>query len=137
MSKRTEFDMSSEAIAGRLKETGELGDLWIRLRRAECLGSVNAKHSAQGDGHPGRTTEWRMSLSDWEEREEWVEWALKTPEERFIESAKLWQTYLALGGSLDPEPDSESPFDFPELQRAVSPDGRSGVHFIRRGGFQS
>lgn len=73
----------------------------------------------------------------WEEEDEWVEWARMTPAERYLESAKLWATYLALGGSLDPEPDSQSPFDFPELQRAVSPDGRSGVHFIRRGGVQS
>jgi hypothetical protein len=33
-----------------------------------------------------------------------------TPEERFSESMKLWDTYLALGGSLEPEPDTQSPF---------------------------
>ena len=62
------------------------------------------------------------------------EWALMTPQERYIESGKLWAVYLGMGGSLDPEPDSQSPFDFPQLERAVPPDGRSGVHIIRRGG---
>ena len=64
--------------------------------------------------------------------DEQAEWAKLTPQQRYIESCKLWSTYLALGGSLDPEPDSQSPFDFPELERAVPADGRSGVHFVRR-----
>ncbi|MCY3004691.1 MAG: hypothetical protein NTV29_01790 [Planctomycetota bacterium] len=34
-----------------------------------------------------------------------------TPLERWDESAKLWQFYLDAGGSLDPEPDSQGPFD--------------------------
>ena len=67
---------------------------------------------------------------DWNEEQK--EWAMLSPAQRYVESSKLWSTYLALGGSLDPEPDSQSPFDFPELQRAVSADGRSGVHFVRR-----
>jgi hypothetical protein len=29
-----------------------------------------------------------------------------SPHERFLESAKLQETYLRLGGSLEPEPDS-------------------------------
>lgn len=64
--------------------------------------------------------------------EEEAEWAKLTPQQRYIESCKLWSTYLALGGSLDPEPDSQSPFHFPELECAVPVDGRSGVHFVRR-----
>jgi hypothetical protein len=64
--------------------------------------------------------------------EEQAESAKLTPQERYIESCKLWSTYLALGGSLDPEPDSQSPFNFPELECAVPADGRSGVHFVRR-----
>ncbi len=66
------------------------------------------------------------------DNEEQLEWAKLTPEKRFIESSKLWSTYLYLGGSLDPQPDSQSPFDFQEMQCAVSVNGRSGVHFIRR-----
>ena len=62
------------------------------------------------------------------------EWALLSPQERFIESSKLWAVYLSWGGSLDPEPDSQSPFDCEELERAIPFNGRSGVHIIRRGG---
>ena len=43
---------------------------------------------------------------------EWAEWYQLTPVQRWLESEKLWQTYLALGGSLDPEPDPQSPFLF-------------------------
>ena len=46
------------------------------------------------------------------ENEEQADWARLTPVQRYIESCKLWPTYLALGGSLDPQPDSRSPFDF-------------------------
>ena len=42
--------------------------------------------------------------------EEWAEWYRLTPAERWTETEKLWQVYLALGGSLDPEPDTQSPF---------------------------
>ena len=41
---------------------------------------------------------------------EWAEWYRLTPVQRWLESEKLWQTYLTLGGSLDPEPDTQSPF---------------------------
>lgn len=49
------------------------------------------------------------------------EWAAMTPQERWAQSTMLWEFYLSMGGSLDPEPDSQSPFDFEELQRAVPP----------------
>ena len=42
--------------------------------------------------------------------EEWEEWYRLTPLERWEESQKLWAFYLSVGGSLDPEPDSQSPF---------------------------
>lgn len=38
------------------------------------------------------------------------EWLSLTPAQRFIETTKLWELYLALGGSLDPEPNPQSPF---------------------------
>jgi hypothetical protein len=41
---------------------------------------------------------------------EWADWYALSPQQRFLESEKLWRTYLALGGSLDPEPDTHSPF---------------------------
>jgi len=60
------------------------------------------------------------------------EWAAMTPQERWVESAKLWDFYLSMGGSLDPAPDSQSPFDFEELQRAVPPIRRLGSRAARR-----
>ncbi len=42
---------------------------------------------------------------------EWQDWAELTPQERFAESQKLWEVFLLMGGSLDPEPDSQSPFN--------------------------
>ena len=66
---------------------------------------------------------------DNEERDDWLR---LTPAQRYVESGKLWDVFIGFGGSLDPEPDSQSPFDFPEMRRPVSPDGRTGVHFIRR-----
>ena len=43
-------------------------------------------------------------------REEWAAWYRLTPQARWRESEKLWEVYLYLGGSLDPEPDTQSPF---------------------------
>jgi hypothetical protein len=65
--------------------------------------------------------------------EEWAEWYRLSPVQRWVESEKLWQTYLALGGSLDPEPDTQSPF-FDAHASCPSPaDGRKGVRIHRRG----
>jgi hypothetical protein len=67
--------------------------------------------------------------------ERWEEWYRMTPLERWHESQKLWQFYLAMGGSLDPEPDSQSPF-YPFVASGSSPsDGRSGLRVIRRSGI--
>jgi len=41
-----------------------------------------------------------------------VEWLRLTPTERMRQTTKLWKLYIALGGSLDPEPDPQSPFHF-------------------------
>lgn len=41
-----------------------------------------------------------------------AEWLSLTPAQRFLETTKLWEFYIALGGSLDPEPDPQSPFYF-------------------------
>ena len=40
------------------------------------------------------------------------EWLSITPRRRILETTKLWRLYLSLGGSLDPESDSQSPFYF-------------------------
>ncbi len=64
--------------------------------------------------------------------EEQAEWYSLTPLERWRESEKLWQTYLSLGGSLDPEPDTQSPFFDPDESRPRTVDGRPGVRVVRR-----
>ena len=67
--------------------------------------------------------------------DEWAEWYAMTPAERLEESSKLWRTYLELGGSLDAEPDPQSPFHDPEEWRALALDGRAGVRVVRRCGI--
>ena len=65
---------------------------------------------------------------------EWAEWYFLTPQERWRETSKLWETYLALGGSLEPEPDTQSPFFDAEEWRALCADGRPSVGVLRCGG---
>lgn len=65
--------------------------------------------------------------------DEWLEWYTMTPAERWKETERLWSFYLAAGGSLDPEPDSQSPFDNRIAQRSLPSDGRTGVRVVRGG----
>jgi hypothetical protein len=67
--------------------------------------------------------------------EEWQEWYRMRPQDRWLESERLWGTFLALGGSLDPEPDSQSPFNDAATWGALSSDGRPGVRSLRRSGI--
>ena len=46
-------------------------------------------------------------------------WYGMTPEPRWKESLKLWSFCPQVGGSLDPKPDTRSPFDTPPSQRPV------------------
>jgi hypothetical protein len=64
---------------------------------------------------------------------EQADWAAMTPGERFTESMKLWDTYLSMGGSLDPDPDSQSPFFDPDEWREEFGHGRASVRVLRRG----
>ncbi len=73
-------------------------------------------------------------ITPWIDDGELLDWYRLSPLERWRESEKLWAFYISVGGSLDPEPDSDSPFDSFYTQRARAADGRSGVHIIRRGG---
>ena len=66
--------------------------------------------------------------------DEWAEWYRLSPLRRWKESQKLWAFFLEAGGSLDPEPDSQSPFDAAFAPRALSAHGRPGVRLLRRGG---
>jgi hypothetical protein len=63
---------------------------------------------------------------------EWAEWYALTPQQRFARSMELWEIYLAYGGSLDPDPDTQSPF-FDEAEwRANVTNGGPSVRLIRR-----
>jgi hypothetical protein len=65
--------------------------------------------------------------------DEWKEWISLTPLERLRRSEQMFADYLAMGGSLDPDPDPTSPFDFPELWRAGATHGRAGLRVLRGG----
>ncbi len=65
--------------------------------------------------------------------DEWKEWLELTPIERFRQSEKLFAQYLAMGGSLDPDPDPTSPFYDPDQWRPGAAYGRAGLRVLRRG----
>ena len=65
---------------------------------------------------------------------EWAEWYRMTPQERWAAQDQMWATYLALGGSLDPEPDSQSPFFDADECRELFADGGTGDRAVRRSG---
>lgn len=67
--------------------------------------------------------------------DEVLEWYRMSPQERWAESMRLWDTFYLLGGQLEPEPDSQSPFDDAGTRRAEPADGRPGVRAVRRGGI--
>lgn len=59
---------------------------------------------------------------DWEDLvgPEWAAWYAMTPQERCRESQKLWETFVAAGGSLDPHPGPQSPFYDPDERRPTA-----------------
>jgi hypothetical protein len=65
---------------------------------------------------------------------EWAEWYRLTPAQRWLESEKLWRSYLAMGGSFDPEPDTQSPFFDTRTPCSRALDGGPGVRVLWRGG---
>jgi len=65
--------------------------------------------------------------------EEWQEWLALTPLERFRQSEQIFAQYVAMGGSLDPDPDPTSPFYDPETSSAGAAYGRPGLRVLRRG----
>lgn len=64
--------------------------------------------------------------------EEWTAWYRLTQQERWCESEKLWEVCLYLGGSLEPEPDTQSPFFDPEASNATAA-YPPGLRVLRRG----
>ena len=66
--------------------------------------------------------------------EELFDWYSLSPSERWKESRKLWDFYISMGGSLDPEPDTQSPFYSAVRKSETSSHGRSGLRVLRRSG---
>lgn len=75
-----------------------------------------------------------LNIEDLLPEPDWLEWYALTPQQRWAAQDQLWAHYLAIGGSLDPEPDTQSPFFDLEEPGALPLDGRSGLRFIRRSG---
>lgn len=65
--------------------------------------------------------------------DEWQEWVSLTPMERFRRSEEIFAQYLAMGGSLDPDPDPTSPFYDAAAPSAVPAYGGTGLRVLRRG----
>lgn len=65
---------------------------------------------------------------------EWADWYRLSPQDRWRETEQLWRTFTDLGGSLDVEPDSQSPFFHAPTWRSLPAHGRTGVHHLRRRG---
>ena len=64
--------------------------------------------------------------------EEWASWYRLSPQERWRESEKLWQVYFYLGGSLDAQPDTQSPLFDPRASTAGAVRERPGMRVLRR-----
>ena len=65
--------------------------------------------------------------------DEWKDWLDLSPIERFRQSELLFAQYLAMGGSLDPDPDPTSPFDDASQWGESASHGRAGLRVLRRG----
>ena len=63
-----------------------------------------------------------------------LDWYRLSPQERWTESMRLWDTFRLLGGKLEPESDSQSPFYDAGERRRSPAHGRPGLHSVRRGG---
>ena len=66
--------------------------------------------------------------------DEVLEWYRMTPQERWAESMRLWDTFFLLGGSLETEPDSQSPFNDAGARCSGPTHGRAGLRSVRRSG---
>ena len=66
---------------------------------------------------------------------EWLDWYSLSPSQRWEQSGRLWETYLALGGNLEPEPDTQSPFFDADSWRPLPAHGRPGVRVLRSCGI--
>ena len=64
---------------------------------------------------------------------EWLDWYALSPQERWEQSGKLWSVFLELGGSLEPEPDPDSPFYDAEASHLLPAHGGASLRVLRRG----
>ena len=99
-----------------------------RNKKADFNAADTEVYAGMGNWYPCSMIQPEELVGD-----EWAEWYRLTPVQRWQESEKLWQTYLALGGTLDPEPDTQSPFFDASAPRSGPADGRPGVRVLRRG----
>lgn len=84
-----------------------------------------------GTAGPGRGSPALREICE----DEWLEWYRLTPQERWRETGKLWESFLTLGGSLDPEPDHQSPFYARGARSPGTAHGRTGIRVVRRSGI--
>lgn len=63
-----------------------------------------------------------------------LEWYRMSPQERWTESMRLWNTFHLLGGRLEPESDSQSPFYDAGARGAGPAHGRPSLRSVRRSG---
>lgn len=82
---------------------------------------------------PGREPGYALGMTYDDLPDEWKEWLELSPSERFARSEQMLAEYLAMGGSLDPDPDPTSPFDVPEAWSTDAAHGRAGLRVLRRG----
>ena len=63
---------------------------------------------------------------------DFLEWIALTPAERAVRTGELWRIYLAYGGSLDPDPDPQSPFFDSEAPNSSVAHGGTSLRIVRR-----
>ncbi len=70
--------------------------------------------------------QWTAHKEAWTEgiEDEWLEWFRLTPAQRWQESGRLWDTFRLLRGTLDEQPDSQSPFRDAGVSGPVPPERR-------------
>ena len=67
--------------------------------------------------------------------EEVLEWYRMSPQERWAESMRLWDTFYLLGGQLEPDVfDSQGPFYDAGAQDGDPADPRRSLRALRRSG---
>jgi hypothetical protein len=111
-----------------------LDNLASGLSRSDILSNHPSLKAEDIDACIAYSAELSRRLEARDDTESWPEWYIMSPLERWNESSKLWQFFLEAGGSLDPEPDSQSPFDAVMPHSTAPAYGRPGLRVLRRSG---